>query len=341
MEYLFFDIECANCFDGVGKMCEFGYVVTDERLNVIEQDNIIINPETEFDKKGFAMSKIKLSLPYKKYYKTAPFSKVYERIRELFVRCEIAVGHNTFSDNQYLLDACRRYNLAPFNYEYMDTVKVARTLLNREKNLRLIELYNDFCISEKQSQRHSGIDDALMTKELAKFLLATNDTTISQLKKTNPEFFGEVFMGRTIEYDTDIFRLSSSNKMTNKKNKDLFDKVLSNMPKSKVRYCFPLEYERNHFRQMVVIVNRLKELGLGYTQNPNNAHYVTLTDNEERLKFAKKERTLSLTQFLSSINLSSDDLVEPNIENIIASLPSNKEWYEHYIATHSQKSSVI
>ena len=341
MEYLFFDIECANCFDGVCKMCEFGYVVTDEHLNIKEQDNIIINPESEFDKKGFARRKIKLSLPYKEYYKKSPFPKVYERIRELFARCNLAIGHNTFSDNQYILDACRRYDLKSFNYVYMDTVKVARALLVREKNLRLIELYNDFCINEKQDQRHSGIDDALMTKELAKFLLTSNDTTVLQLQKTNPEFFGEVFMDRIIEYDTNIFRLSSSNKMTNKKNKDLFEKVISNMPNSKVKYCFPLEYERNNFRQMVVIVNRLKELGLGYTQNPNNAHYVTLTAGEERLKFAKKERTLSLTQFLSSINLSSDDLISPNIEHIVASLPSNKEWYDSYIATHSQKSFVI
>ena len=30
--YLFFDVECANCFNGKGKLCSFGYVLTDEML---------------------------------------------------------------------------------------------------------------------------------------------------------------------------------------------------------------------------------------------------------------------------------------------------------------------
>ena len=28
MRYLFFDIECANCYDSEAKICEFGYVLT-------------------------------------------------------------------------------------------------------------------------------------------------------------------------------------------------------------------------------------------------------------------------------------------------------------------------
>lgn len=28
MNYLFFDIECSNCFGGRGKICEFGYMLT-------------------------------------------------------------------------------------------------------------------------------------------------------------------------------------------------------------------------------------------------------------------------------------------------------------------------
>ena len=35
MKYLFFDVECANVHHG-SKMCSFGYVLTDENLNIIE-----------------------------------------------------------------------------------------------------------------------------------------------------------------------------------------------------------------------------------------------------------------------------------------------------------------
>ena len=35
--YLFFDCECANCFDGIGKICSLGYVLADDELNIIEE----------------------------------------------------------------------------------------------------------------------------------------------------------------------------------------------------------------------------------------------------------------------------------------------------------------
>ena len=35
MKYLFFDIECAN---RLNKICEFGYVLTDENFNILKKD---------------------------------------------------------------------------------------------------------------------------------------------------------------------------------------------------------------------------------------------------------------------------------------------------------------
>ena len=45
MNFLFFDIECANCFGGVGKIFSFGYVLTDEHFNILERDDILMNPD--------------------------------------------------------------------------------------------------------------------------------------------------------------------------------------------------------------------------------------------------------------------------------------------------------
>ena len=44
MKYLFFDLEYASQKGGTSKICEFGYVVTDENFNILEKDNLIINP---------------------------------------------------------------------------------------------------------------------------------------------------------------------------------------------------------------------------------------------------------------------------------------------------------
>ena len=34
-KYLFFDIECANCYNNCAKLFSLGYVVTDENFNII------------------------------------------------------------------------------------------------------------------------------------------------------------------------------------------------------------------------------------------------------------------------------------------------------------------
>ena len=44
MNYLFFDIECANCDNGNGKICSFGYVLTDTDFNILEYTDLIIDP---------------------------------------------------------------------------------------------------------------------------------------------------------------------------------------------------------------------------------------------------------------------------------------------------------
>ena len=47
--FVFFDCECANTFDGVGKICSLGYVIADDELNIIESEDVVMNPECEFD----------------------------------------------------------------------------------------------------------------------------------------------------------------------------------------------------------------------------------------------------------------------------------------------------
>jgi hypothetical protein len=83
MKYLFFDIECANCFDGKAKICEFGYVLTDEKFNVLQEDTFQINPRSKFDKLGFKKRGIKLAYPYEYYYNQPDFKCFYEKIKSV------------------------------------------------------------------------------------------------------------------------------------------------------------------------------------------------------------------------------------------------------------------
>ena len=64
MKYLFFDIECSVVSKNAAKICAFGYCLTDEKFNILEKEDILINPQGGFhltDRKGTQG----LVLPYK------------------------------------------------------------------------------------------------------------------------------------------------------------------------------------------------------------------------------------------------------------------------------------
>lgn len=79
MKYLFFDIECANCFDRKGKIFSFGYVLTDEKFNVLEpREDILVDPDAPFD---WYVAK-KMMAYDKKEFRTKPrFDRIYPRIK--------------------------------------------------------------------------------------------------------------------------------------------------------------------------------------------------------------------------------------------------------------------
>ena len=84
MTYLFFDIECANCFDGIGKICSFGYVLCDENFSVIETDDLLMNPAAPFDWYLFKKdSKCKLAYSREDYINNPKFPEHYKKIKSL------------------------------------------------------------------------------------------------------------------------------------------------------------------------------------------------------------------------------------------------------------------
>ena len=85
--FVFFDCECANVFDGVGKICSLGYVITDDELNVIESEDVVMNPECEFDWYLFG-AKSECKLAYSKdYFRIKPnWAAYYKDIKKSSAR---------------------------------------------------------------------------------------------------------------------------------------------------------------------------------------------------------------------------------------------------------------
>ncbi len=125
MKYLFFDIECCD-----GKhMCEFGYVLADERLRELERKCIIINPEAKMRLTGRKDHRdMTLHFTQEEYDQAPTFPHFYQQIASLLQQsdCQI-VGFSLANDKGFLRNACKRYQLPPIDFTFVDVQKLYKS----------------------------------------------------------------------------------------------------------------------------------------------------------------------------------------------------------------------
>ena len=162
-EYLFFDIECANCFGGEGKICSFGYAVCDERFNIIECEDLVMNPESRFDW-AFFSKKIDVSLSYPKqvFLSSPKFPHFYPKIRQLMTEHSgRVIGFAPKNDIGFLDYTCRRYELELPRTKIFDLVNILHTKI--DENKKLVQWAERFGVNMSKLTAHNSMDDAKMT----------------------------------------------------------------------------------------------------------------------------------------------------------------------------------
>ena len=181
MNYLFFDVECANSFDGVGKICEFGYVLTDENLNIIKQGIHLINPDAEFD--WYVKYKI-ISYAIKEYEKAPKYPQIYRmHIQELLELPDtLYVGHGVRDDINYLNDEANRYNLPRFERQCIDSSQIYRRFYNLPQTKGLKAIVKELEIGDHK-KLHNSEYDAKMTLEYVKRMCEESGLSFEQLIK--------------------------------------------------------------------------------------------------------------------------------------------------------------
>ena len=170
MKYLFFDIECSVVSKTAAKICAFGYCLTDEKFNILEKEDLLINPQGGFhltDRKGTQG----LVLPYEygsfKSYPT--FLEYKEKIYGLLQDPDtLVVGHATMNDVKYLNLESRRFKLPSFVFNFADTQFLYMNRIgefSRQFGLGSIakELGVEFVA-------HRAVDDAYATMKIAEAL---------------------------------------------------------------------------------------------------------------------------------------------------------------------------
>lgn len=193
--YLYFDIESANCYGGEGHICSFGYVICDSNFNILEMDDIVMNPRAEFDPGLFGEnSRCRLAYTEEEFLSQPDFEHYYERIKNLLTEPgRKNVGFAVENDVGFIVCACHHFKLPQIGFHAYDTHVIADTVNGAHKGLSgWLDFYK---VNTDGLCAHKSSDDAKMTMLLTQKIC-------QQLKLRPAEFFARNFMSiRTSEQD--------------------------------------------------------------------------------------------------------------------------------------------
>lgn len=183
MNLVFFDIECACVHKTYAKICAFGYVVCDGEFNILEKEDILINPRGRFeltDRKG--EKGIVLPYEYEDFKKYPPFRAVYPRIKQLLEdRNNYVLGHAVLNDVKYLNLETRRYGLPSFNFEFFDSQLIFMTHTNDfSRQSGLEHIANALGVTFTP---HRAADDAYATMKIIEAMCIAHNCGFPELVK--------------------------------------------------------------------------------------------------------------------------------------------------------------
>ncbi|MBQ8426005.1 MAG: hypothetical protein IJX17_08350 [Clostridia bacterium] len=170
MNYLFFDVESIDIKHET--ICSFGYYLTDEDFNVLENNDFLINPnlkDNEYDKWAIIRC---LKYDFNKLLNSPTFMHYYKKIKELIIN-ENNLVFAFAKDNEikYLNGECRRHKLPLIFNEKNNLYDVQKIYKNYKENKNesaLKKCVEELAIDTSNFNEHTSLDDALMTMLVAK-----------------------------------------------------------------------------------------------------------------------------------------------------------------------------
>ncbi len=291
MNYIFFDIECANCREGQAKICSFGYVVTDEEYNILEKKDLIINPRAPFMLMGHRNRPyIKLAYEPEEFKKAPDFSAVYACIKELMTRPDCLIfGYAADNDAGYLKCEFERYNLPSVDFAYYDLQKLLHFTLS-PGNPNQISLSDGVGMlgGEVHQEIHKSDDDAYMTMQVLQGLERETGMPPVKLLEKYPVCRGDLKEGkvlvRILEGENLFVRIlgDKSDKIAPKsENRILYTRFIRHVHPSGIsrpqwlkgkRVCIPEKYAVRHYRDAIRFIQLVCDCGGRYSLIPEDCH---------------------------------------------------------------------
>ena len=253
MKYLFFDIECANCFNGKGKICSFGYCIVDEEFNVIEIKDLIINPKDKFNLGPKGDERIHLAYSKEVFESSPDFLHYFEEIKNLFTQEDtIVFGHAVSNDISFLKSEFERYNLNPIDIKAYDT-QVIYKQYKKDQNPsaldKLCVLYNI-----PVENLHRSDYDASLTMQLLKAICKETNNSIASLLEEYPNTY--------VEYKNNNISKSFEEMTNSKRLQSLSHSKIDRYKQRNIRYqkySFDSEIEDNDYNLAKAYVRILAE----------------------------------------------------------------------------------
>lgn len=296
MKYLFFDIECANCYNNCSKIFSLGYCITDENFNLLhDKEDVLINPRDRFD---WYVAKKMMAYPRSIFADKPPFPEFYESFKEMFEDPDtIVIGYAVTNDVHFLQDDCKRYGLTPFTYRFFDVQQIYARQPENNTAKNLEDSLLSWCGIEPENL-HRSDEDAYNTMLILKAIAAYHGKNLPELLEMYPDCGGRT-EGFTMEYawkkpegeakkkrhrggkkrkksaeeTTDV--PDTANTMpAGSENAELFVKYLSTLVPKKTRkppmlsghtVTVSLGYQRNHFNEMLYLAQMIVNEGGRYT----------------------------------------------------------------------------
>ncbi len=191
MNYVFFDIECACVYKNVAKICVFGYCIADENFNILQKEDILINPNGKFHLTDHGGTGLVLPYDYDDFKKYPDFKKFYPKIKEILEgENKLVFGHAAINDVKYLNLETRRYKLPSFNFRFADTqiLYMAMTeTFDRQAGLESLTQ-----IFEIDYTPHCAADDAYATMRIAQEMCERDACSLPELLEKYGIRFGKI-----------------------------------------------------------------------------------------------------------------------------------------------------
>ena len=183
MKILFFDMEFA---DGrvPGSIYSIGYLLTDEDFQIlIPPTDLLINPDSTWNE--YVKTHI-LAYPKEEIDAAPRFCDVFEEIKALFGKADLAVGFSTSTDTRAMRKACERYGLEPFSFRCFDTEKLCRRMDEHKEARGLGGCVEAWC-GQEPDNRHRSDGDAYATMLLLRAVCEAKHATPEMILAAYPE----------------------------------------------------------------------------------------------------------------------------------------------------------